>query len=152
MTGVDWRAYFTEQEEDNLEELYDFLRIPSISALPANAVDVRTAAEWVAARMKTSGIPEVEVLETGGHPLVYGKWHVDDNKPTALIYAHYEVQPPDPLDLYIALNRLRLPEIELIGWLHIVVRVDKRRRLVVIDMPLAIDQWVTAGFQNFHLG
>jgi acetylornithine deacetylase/succinyl-diaminopimelate desuccinylase-like protein len=72
MTAVDWRAYFAEQENENLEELYDFLRIPSVSALPANAGDVRTAAEWVAARMKKSGIPEVEILETGGHPLVYG--------------------------------------------------------------------------------
>src|SRR5690606_37524247 len=65
-----------------------------------NAGDVRRAAEWVAARMETAGIPEVEVLETGGHPLVYGRWHVDDSKPTALIYAHYDVQPPDPIDLW----------------------------------------------------
>lgn len=100
MTAVDWRAHFAEREDENLEELYDFLRIPSVSALPENAGDVRRAAEWVAARMKKSGIPEVEILETGGHPLVYGKWHVDESKPTALIYAHYDVQPPDPLDLW----------------------------------------------------
>ena len=100
MTAVDWRAYFAEQEAENLDELYEFLRIPSVSALPEHAGDVRASAEWVAARMKTSGIPEVEILETGGHPLVYGKWHVDDNKPTALIYAHYDVQPPDPIDLW----------------------------------------------------
>lgn len=100
MTATDWRAYFAENEAANLEELYDFLRIPSVSALTAHKADVHRAAEWVAARMKTAGIPEVEVLETGGHPLVYGKWHVDDAKPTALIYAHYDVQPPDPLELW----------------------------------------------------
>ena len=100
MTATDWRAYFAEHEAEHLEELTDFLRIPSVSALPEHAADVRRAAEWVAARMKKSGIPEVEILETGGHPLVYGRWHVDDSKPTALIYAHYDVQPPDPLDLW----------------------------------------------------
>lgn len=100
MTATDWRAYFSGHEAEHLEELYEFLRIPSVSALPEHASDVRRAAEWVAARMKKSGIPTVEVLETGGHPLVSGKWQVDDSKPTALIYAHYDVQPPDPLDLW----------------------------------------------------
>lgn len=101
MTAVDWRAYFSEREAEHLAEFDDFLRIPSISALPEHGADVRKAAEWVVARMKKAGIPEVELLETGGHPLVSGRWHVDDNKPTALIYAHYDVQPPDPLDQWI---------------------------------------------------
>lgn len=100
MTGTDWRAWFAERETANLAELDEFLRIPSVSASPQHAGDVRRAAEWVAARMKQSGIPEVEILETGGHPLVFGKWQVDDSKPTALIYAHYDVQPPDPLELW----------------------------------------------------
>lgn len=100
MSTVDWRAYFAGREHAQLEELFSFLRIPSVSALPAHAGDVRAAAEWVAARMARAGIPEVEVLETGGHPLVYGRWQVDPTKPTALIYAHYDVQPPDPLDLW----------------------------------------------------
>ncbi len=100
MTATDWRAWFRAHEQEHLDELYEFLRIPSVSALPEHAGDVRRAAEWVAARMKKSGIPEVEILETGGHPLVYGKWQVDDSKPTALLYAHYDVQPPDPLELW----------------------------------------------------
>jgi acetylornithine deacetylase/succinyl-diaminopimelate desuccinylase-like protein len=100
MSAVDWRSYFAEQEDAHLAELYDFLRIPSVSALPEHAGDVRKAAEWVAARMKKAGIPDVEVLETGGSPLVYGRWLVDDSKPTALIYAHYDVQPADPLELW----------------------------------------------------
>ena len=122
MTAVDWRAYFAEQEADNLEELYDLLRIPSISALPANAGDVRKAAEWVAARMKKAGIPEVEILETGGHPLVYGKWQVDASKPTALIYAHYDVQPPDPVS-YTHLRAHETPE-------HLVCRLllEKKKK------------------------
>jgi acetylornithine deacetylase/succinyl-diaminopimelate desuccinylase-like protein len=102
MTAADWRVHFAEREDAHLAELDEFLRIPSISALPEHAGDIRRAAEWVAARMKRAGIPEVEVLETGGHPLVYGRWQVDDARPTALIYAHYDVQPPDPLDQWVA--------------------------------------------------
>ncbi len=100
MTATDWRAWFDAHETEHLDELFEFLRIPSVSALPEHAGDVRRAAEWVAARMRKSGIPEVEILETGGHPLVFGRWQVDDSKPTALLYAHYDVQPPDPLDLW----------------------------------------------------
>src|SRR5690242_5930593 len=98
MTATDWRAYFAELEAQDLADFDAFLRIPSISTIPDSADDVRKAAEWVVARMKKAGIPEVELLETGGHPLIYGRWHVDDSKPTAMIYAHYDVQPPDPLD------------------------------------------------------
>ena len=102
MTAARWRSYFAEREDAHLAEFDEFLRIPSISALPEHAQDIRRAAEWVAARMRKAGIPEVEILETGGHPLVFGRWHVDDAKPTALIYAHYDVQPPDPLDQWVA--------------------------------------------------
>lgn len=102
MASIDWRAWFAEREDEHLGEFQEFLRIPSISTMPEYAGDVREAAEWVVARMRRAGIPEVELLETGGHPLVYGRWQVDDRKPTALIYAHYDVQPPDPLDQWVS--------------------------------------------------
>jgi acetylornithine deacetylase/succinyl-diaminopimelate desuccinylase-like protein len=98
MHDTRWTPYFAERESAHLAELFDLLRIPSISALPDHTRDVRDAAAWVVERLKTAGVPEVELLETGGNPLVYGRWHVDDALPTATIYAHYDVQPPDPLD------------------------------------------------------
>lgn len=98
MNDTKWTPWFAERESSHLEELFDFLRIPSISALPDHTRDVRDAAAWVVERLKTAGVPEVELLETGGNPLVYGRWHVSDELPTAMIYAHYDVQPPDPLN------------------------------------------------------
>jgi acetylornithine deacetylase/succinyl-diaminopimelate desuccinylase-like protein len=98
--ATSWSAALAGREQEHLEEFFDFLRIPSVSALPEHQPDIDRAAEWVAARMRKAGIPEVEILPTGGKPLVWGRWHVSDDQPTALIYAHYDVQPPDPLDLW----------------------------------------------------
>lgn len=97
-----WDSYLSENEQRHLDELYDFLRIPSVSALPTHHPDVHAAVVWVAARLRTAGVPDVEILpaEGLGHPLVLGQWRVGDDRPTALIYAHYDVQPPDPLDLW----------------------------------------------------
>src|SRR5215204_7634074 len=97
-----WRADLASREQEHLDEFFDFLRVPSISALPAHQPDIDRAAEWTAARLRKSGAPEVEVLQTGGNPLVWGRWHVSDDQPTALIYAHYDVQPPDPLNLWVS--------------------------------------------------
>jgi len=83
-----------------LESYQAFLRIPSISALPEHAHDVRAAAEWLADALRTAGVGHVEVAETGGHPVVYGDWLHADGAPTVLIYGHYDVQPVDPLDLW----------------------------------------------------
>jgi len=89
--------------DDNLgrfrSELYDFLRIPSVSADAAHAGDVRTAAEWLADRLREAGL-ESEIFDTPGHPLVLGEWRGAPGAPTVLIYGHYDVQPPDPLDLW----------------------------------------------------
>ncbi len=94
--------YLAEQEDRLLEELHAFLRIPSISALPAHHGDVLQAAEWVATRLRQIGVPEVETrtVVAGAPPIVLGRWHISDHQPTVLIYAHYDVQPPDPLDLW----------------------------------------------------
>ncbi|MEZ4499719.1 MAG: dipeptidase [Thermomicrobiales bacterium] len=100
MVDSAWNTWFAEREDEHLAELFDFLRIPSVSALPSHRNDVRRAAGWVADRLRRAGVPDVQLLETGGHPLVLGYWSVDPAKPTAMIYAHYDVQPPDPLDLW----------------------------------------------------
>lgn len=79
-----------------LAELVEFARIPSVSTDPAYAAEVAKAARWVAARLRLAGIPKVELLETPGHPVVYGAWEPDPRLPTLLIYGHYDVQPTDP--------------------------------------------------------
>ncbi len=95
-----YRTYLDDNQDRFLEELLDFLRIPSISALPERAGDVARAAEWVAQRLTRAGAENVEVLPTGGHPVVYGDWLHAEGKPTILIYGHFDVQPVDPVELW----------------------------------------------------
>ena len=85
-----------------LEELKALLRIPSISTLPEHAADCRRAAETLAAELKRIGMQNVRLIETEGHPLVYADWLHATGKPTVLVYGHYDVQPPDPLDEWIS--------------------------------------------------
>lgn len=90
--------------DDNLgrfrEELYDFLRIPSISAKSEHDTDTRRAATWFAERLDEAGLSAV-VHDTNGHPIVVGEWRgAGPDAPTVLIYGHYDVQPPEPLDLW----------------------------------------------------
>ncbi|MBI3862833.1 MAG: M20/M25/M40 family metallo-hydrolase [Planctomycetia bacterium] len=82
-----------------LADLVDLLRIPSVSTLPAHKADVRRAAEWVRARLERAGVGAT-AFETAGHPIVYGERLDRPGKPTVLVYGHYDVQPPDPLDLW----------------------------------------------------
>jgi acetylornithine deacetylase/succinyl-diaminopimelate desuccinylase-like protein len=84
-------------QEQLLRELSDFLRIPSISTLPAHHGDCRAAAEWVAAELRRSGGRDVQFLGSETHPVVWGKGPEVPGAPTLLIYGHYDVQPPDPL-------------------------------------------------------
>jgi acetylornithine deacetylase/succinyl-diaminopimelate desuccinylase-like protein len=100
MTMADWQAYLADNTSRYLDELFDFLRIPSISSLPEHAADVKRAAEWVAARMKAAGLEEVRILPTEGHPVVYGQRLDAADKPTVLIYGHFDTQPVDPLELW----------------------------------------------------
>lgn len=81
-----------------LHELTDFLRIPSVSTLPAHNADCRAAAEWVAGQLRRLGCREVQFLASGTHPVVWGVGPDVPGAPTLLIYGHYDVQPPDPLD------------------------------------------------------
>jgi acetylornithine deacetylase/succinyl-diaminopimelate desuccinylase-like protein len=85
-----------------VEELKALLRIPSISTLPEHKGDCRLAAESLATELKRIGMEHVRLIETNGHPLVYGDWLHADGKPTALVYGHYDVQPPDPLDEWLS--------------------------------------------------
>ncbi|GAB4122093.1 MAG: dipeptidase [Roseiflexaceae bacterium] len=95
-----WKSYLDQQQARFTTELLEFLRIPSISALPEAAADVRRAGQWVAARLQAAGIEGVRMLETGGHPVVYGEWLHAPGKPTIMIYGHFDTQPADPLDLW----------------------------------------------------
>src|SRR5215210_5658497 len=84
----------------NLSALIEFLRIPSISTLKENAPDVARAAEVVVARLKEIGMDKVESMpgNPGEHPLITAEWMKAPGKPVVLLYAHYDVQPVDPLD------------------------------------------------------
>lgn len=93
-------SYVRSNAERFLAELNEFIRIPSISTLPENSGDVRRAAEWTAQKLKAAGLENVEVIETARHPLVYADWLHAPGKPTVLCYGHYDVQPPDPLELW----------------------------------------------------
>lgn len=95
-------AYARENYPRFLEELKSLLRIPSVSTLPEHEGDCRRAAESLAARMNRIGMENVRLIETSGHPLVYADWLHAAGKPTALIYGHYDVQPPDPLEEWIS--------------------------------------------------
>lgn len=94
-------AAFVETNRQRLvDELFAFLRIPSISTAPEHKADVSRAAEFVAASLRTAGLENVEIIPTDGHPLVYADWLHAPGKPTILCYGHYDVQPPDPLELW----------------------------------------------------
>lgn len=83
-----------------LEELRQFLRIPSVSTDPECRRDVRKAAEFVSSQLERAGVESVRIYETDGHPIVFGEGLVDPEKPTVLIYGHYDVQPVDPIELW----------------------------------------------------
>jgi acetylornithine deacetylase/succinyl-diaminopimelate desuccinylase-like protein len=92
---------FINQNKDRfLEELLDLLRIPSVSADSRHKADVKRAAEFIQAKLQEAGAGRAEIYETKGHPIVYGEKIVGSNVPTVLVYGHYDVQPPDPLDLW----------------------------------------------------
>lgn len=87
-----------EREKDGyLEELMEYLRIPSVSTDPQHKDDVRRCSEFVVEQLKTAGL-EVESIETDGNPLVFAEWNGAEGKPTILFYGHYDVQPADPIE------------------------------------------------------
>ena len=92
--------FVEEHQVRLLDELQDFLRIPSISTLPEHRPDVTRAAEFVAQSLHAAGLENIAIIPTAGNPLVYADWLHAPGKPTVLCYGHYDVQPPDPLDLW----------------------------------------------------
>jgi len=92
--------YIEANKERYLKELKEFLAIPSVSSQKDHDGDMMKCAQWVADQMRTIGMESVQILPTGGHPLVYGNWLHSPGKPTVLFYGHYDVQPVDPLNLW----------------------------------------------------
>lgn len=96
----DIKQYVEEHKQRFLDELFDLLRFPSISADPRYKGDVEKTAEFVAGKLREAGADNVAVCSTAGNPIVYGEKIFDASKPTVLVYGHYDVQPADPLELW----------------------------------------------------
>ena len=94
------RKYIAENESRFLEELFSLIRIPSISAQPERKADMLACAERWKQLLLEAGADEARIMPSAGNPLVYAEKHVADDVPTVLIYAHYDVMPADPLDLW----------------------------------------------------
>ncbi len=92
--------YIESKREVHLNELKEFLRIPSVSAKTENKPDIEKAARWVADKLRAAGLENIEIAPTRMHPLVYGESLRAPGKPTVLFYGHYDVQPAEPLDLW----------------------------------------------------
>lgn len=96
----DLKAYIEKNQQLFLDELFDFLRIPSVSAQPEHRNDMYKACEFLKEKLLGAGAEKAEIINTKGHPIVYAEKFIDKKLPTVLIYGHYDVQPPDPLDLW----------------------------------------------------
>jgi acetylornithine deacetylase/succinyl-diaminopimelate desuccinylase-like protein len=92
--------YIDSKRDENLSELKEFLRIPSVSTKSENKPDVERAAAWVAGKLRGAGLENIEIVPTKMHPLVYGESLRAPGKPTVLFYGHYDVQPAEPLELW----------------------------------------------------
>jgi acetylornithine deacetylase/succinyl-diaminopimelate desuccinylase-like protein len=90
-----------QHKADFLSDLKDLIAIPSVSTAPENQADMKRTAEWLAARLNGMGMQKVGVMPSKGHPLVYGEWLGAPGKPVVLIYGHYDVQPVDPVELWL---------------------------------------------------
>jgi acetylornithine deacetylase/succinyl-diaminopimelate desuccinylase-like protein len=95
-----WKTYQEKNQERFLNEMLDLLRIPSVSAKSEHKADMLRCAEAVKDSLLAAGADKAEVMPTNGHPVVYGEKIIDPSKPTVLVYGHYDVQPPEPLELW----------------------------------------------------
>ena len=95
-----WKTYQEKNKERFLNEMLDLLRIPSISAKSEHKPDMQRCAEAVKNSLLAAGCDKAEVMATDGHPVVFGEKIIDPSKPTVLVYGHYDVQPPEPLELW----------------------------------------------------
>ena len=95
-----WKEYQEKNKDRFLNEMMDLLRIPSVSAKSEHKPDMQKCADAVMKSLLAAGCDKAEVMPTAGHPVVYGEKITDPSKPTVLVYGHYDVQPPEPLDLW----------------------------------------------------
>ncbi len=96
----DISSYVQQHKERFIEELIELLKIPSVSADPAFSQDVLNTADAVKESLLKAGCDHAEICETPGYPIVYAEKTINPDLPTVLVYGHYDVQPPDPLDLW----------------------------------------------------
>lgn len=94
------QSYIASHKDQFLKELFELLRIPSVSADSKYKDDVQKAADFISRNLTAAGAEKVEICQTKGHPIVYGEKIIDTALPTVLVYGHYDVQPADPLDLW----------------------------------------------------
>ena len=98
---MSWNNYLEDNQNRFVGELSDFISIPSVSASDEHFKDVEKAGEWVVARLKQAGLKNARMMPTETHPVVYADWlQAGEDKPTILVYGHFDVQPADPLDLW----------------------------------------------------
>lgn len=97
----DIKKFLLDNSQRHLSDLFEWLRIQSVSADPQRTGDVRKAGEWIAEKFAGIGFDNVGVMETGGHPAVYADWLKAPGKPTILLYGHYDVQPEDPIEKWV---------------------------------------------------
>lgn len=96
-------SYLASNRLRHIDELFELLSIPSISASTSSKSDIQRCADWIAEHMRGVGLENVELLDAGGNPVVYGDWlNAGPEKPTVLVYGHYDVQPPEPLGLWVS--------------------------------------------------
>lgn len=95
-------TYLQDHHDRFVEELASWLRIPSVSTLVEQTEEVRRAAVWASEKLVSIGFPQVEIVATAGHPLVYAQWLAHVDQPTLLLYGHYDVQPAEPLDEWLS--------------------------------------------------
>jgi acetylornithine deacetylase/succinyl-diaminopimelate desuccinylase-like protein len=97
---MDLLPYIESRREEHLNDLKEFLRIPSVSTKTEHKADIERAAQWLSRQLKPAGMEKVEIVPTKMHPLVYGESPQRPDRPTVLFYGHYDVQPAEPLDLW----------------------------------------------------
>ncbi len=98
MTAI--KTYISQNKDQFIDELFDLLRIPSVSADASHKPDMLKTAEVIKTSLEKAGCDKVEICETPGNPIVYGEKIIDTNLPTVLVYGHYDVQPADPVELW----------------------------------------------------
>lgn len=94
-------AYLRHTTEERLDDYVEFLRIPTIGSFAEHAEDIERGAEWLAEHLRDIGLEHVDIAPTGGNPVVYGDWLHAQGAPTVIVYGHYDVQPVDPLELWV---------------------------------------------------